>query len=581
MLRIQKLSLAFGSILTLCSAPVWAGGPGAEGPARLTATAWMPAPQVQQRLDDLFYRWETYELDLPAVERQVRETGRVTLHAGSRVFDLELELNNLRAPGFKRVRETRRGPVEEGPTPVATFKGHVVGDPESIVRLLIQPDLFEGYIHTADEWIFIDPLRKYARSSAPSEIVLFDADDVRPEAAVHCGSGELTRRAHRLLSRESSRGPGSIPEKALIAPPALRQVDIAIEADYDYYLAFGASAYSQMESILNGVDGIYRADLALTLRIVYEYVWTTNQTQPPNPPYPYTSSVHSTLLDQFAGFWNSYRTNVARDVAHLFTGKQLVDQSDPPNVKDGVAYPAAACRDASRSYSLSRNRTLSTKLAAHEIAHVFGAAHDDELTPPAATCIGSGPIMCGSIQSNGPSSFSDRSKETVSGYVNNYCATFPRLSMTYYTILTNQTPQTQGAGTGYEAGNQFSSSQDGYITALRFWKACGETGAHVGNLWADSNRTKPLVSVAFHNETSCGWQEEYLPYRVKITAGTLYWMTYNENAWQVKTGCGISPPITNGPLTAWGSAYSDANSAGIFPIHGSCSNFFADVYFTP
>ncbi|HKH47377.1 MAG TPA: DUF4082 domain-containing protein, partial [Thermoanaerobaculia bacterium] len=210
----------------------------------------------------------------------------------------------------------------------------------------------------------------------------------------------------------------------------------------------------------------------------------------------------------------------------------------------------------------------------------FGAEHDDQLFPIAVSCDGTGPIMCGTIQSNGPSSFSDRSKEAITGFVKNYGSCLDRLPMTYYTILTNQTPATTGAGTGYEAGHQFSSSQDGYITALRIWKACGETGTHIGNLWTDTNRTKPLISVSFKNETSCGWQEEYLPYRIKITAGTLYWVTYNENAWQAKTACGISPPITNGPLTAWGSAYSNANSPGTFPTNGSCSNFFADVYFT-
>jgi hypothetical protein len=97
-------------------------------------------------------------------------------------------------------------------------------------------------------------------------------------------------------------------------------------------------------------------------------------------------------------------------------------------------------------------------------------------------------------------------------------------------------------------------------------------------LWTNSGQQ--LASVTFTNETSCGWQEQYLPYRVKITAGTLYWVTYNENAWQSKTGCGLSSPISHGPLTAWGGAYSNANSPGTFPTNGSCSNFFADVYFT-
>lgn len=581
MLRIQKLSLAFGSILILCSLPVWAGGPGAAGAARVTATARMPAQQVQQRLDELFYRWETYELDLPAVERQVRETGRVTLHAGGRVLDLELELNDLRAPGFKSIRETRFGPVEESPAPVATFKGHVAGDAESVVRLLILPDRLEGYIRTGGEWIFLDPLRKYARSAASSEIVLFEGADVRPEAAALCGSGELTRRAQRLIAQEISGDLGAIPEKALIAPPALRQVDVAIEADYDYYLLYGAGTQSHIEGVINSVDGIYRGELALTLSIVWRKVWEVDD--------PYTSTDDAGLIGELQNYWNDIRRNEAttRDLAYLFTGRDT-------GVTQGRAFSNGVICNRDSSYAYSRNHPLEIKLVAHEMGHLFNSIHDDQpgfplaatcggpLPPPnSSSCAGTGPIMCGCMQSGGPSSFSDRSKTLITAYVNSNGSCLASVPMTAYTILTNQTPQTQGAGTGYEAGNQFSSSQDGYITALRFWKASGETGAHTGNLWTDSNRSQPLASVTFQNETSSGWQEAYLPFRVKVTAGTLYWVTYNENAWQAKTGCGISPPITNGPLTAWGSAYSDANSAGIFPIHGSCSNFFADVYFTP
>ena len=34
-----------------------------------------------------------------------------------------------------------------------------------------------------------------------------------------------------------------------------------------------------------------------------------------------------------------------------------------------------------------------------------------------------------------------------------------------------------------EVGMKFSSSQDGYITALRFYKQPNNTGRHVGHLW--------------------------------------------------------------------------------------------------
>lgn len=557
MLTSRKASFTLGLFLMLCSVPVLAREPVIEGETRFVAISKMPPSQVQARLDKLFYRWESYELDLLALEREARETGRVTLHAGSRVFDLELELNNLRAPGYKRIRMTRRGPVEERATPVSTFKGRLAGDPESVVRLLIQGDLLLGYIRTDNEWIFIDPLRKYHKSAAPAEIVLFDDNDVRPEAAALCGAGELFHRAHGL-SRETAQGIANVTEEALIPAPTRRRIDIAIEADYEFYLLHGASTNSTMEGIINVVDGIYMGELALTLRIVHQSVWSFDD--------PYTNvTTAQTLLGEFRDYWNINRTYVARDLAHLFTNKDLGGVG-------GVAYLRVVCNNASSSYGLSRNYPLLAKITAHEIGHNLNANHDS------SNCSGTGFLMCPSIQPNGPYTFSNTSKTAITSHVRSNSSCLDQLPLTHYTILTNQTPDTTLAGTGYEAGNQFSSNQDGYITALRFWKACGETGTHTGRLWTNGGQL--LASVTFTNETSCGWQEQYLPYRVKITAGTLYWVTYNQNAWQSKTGCGLSSPISNGPLTAWGGAYSNANSPGTFPTNGSCSNFFADVYFT-
>lgn len=565
MSRSKKPSLAFGLMLVLSALPALSREPLREGETPVVATSNLPDTVVQQKLDRLFYRWDSYELDLPAIERQVRQTGRVELQVGGRLFELELELNDLRAPGFKSVRHTRRGQVQEKPSAVATFKGHLKGDPESTVRLLIMKDFFQGYIRTQDEWVFIDPLLKFEKGSAPSQVVVFDEDDVRPEAGTLCGTGELAHQAHGLGLRSEETPFSSATEKALISAPTVGRVDLATEADYEYYLLYGANTNSQILGIINQVDGVYKGELALNLQVVYQSVWTVVGD-------PYTSTNYNTLLGEFTTYWNNNRGGVARDLAHLFTGKDL----DGSVI--GVAYLAVLCSSPTSSYGLSQNYSLMTKLVAHEIGHNAAANHDDQVSPPGATCNGFGPIMCSFIQNSGPNLFSDRSKTDITNYVNTYGSCLSRLATTYYTILTSQTPNTNGAGSGYEAGNQFSSSQDGYVTALRFWKAPGETGTHIGKLWTNSG--VELARVTFQNETASGWQEQYLPFRVRITAGTLYWVTYNENAWQSKTGCGLSSPITNGPLTAWGGAYSNA-TPHVFPTNGSCSNFFADVYFTP
>jgi hypothetical protein len=145
-------------------------------------------------------------------------------------------------------------------------------------------------------------------------------------------------------------------------------------------------------------------------------------------------------------------------------------------------------------------------------------------------------------------------------------------------VFTNQTPAefNSTAGTSYEVGNQISSTVAGYITKLRYWKAPGESSAnHTLRLWSDTGT--PLASVTLLGETASGWQTGVLSTQVAITANTRYRVTVTTFTVQSKTSCGLSTPISNGPLTAHQGFWIAGN--GTFPTNSSCSNFWTDVVF--
>jgi hypothetical protein len=75
-----------------------------------------------------------------------------------------------------------------------------------------------------------------------------------------------------------------------------------------------------------------------------------------------------------------------------------------------------------------------------------------------------------------------------------------------------------------EVGMRFQSSEDGFITALRFYKQPNNTGRHVGHLWSADGQQ--LAEVEFTNETASGWQVEELAQPVAITANTMYVTSY-------------------------------------------------------
>ncbi|MEI2765473.1 MAG: N,N-dimethylformamidase beta subunit family domain-containing protein [Dermatophilaceae bacterium] len=76
-----------------------------------------------------------------------------------------------------------------------------------------------------------------------------------------------------------------------------------------------------------------------------------------------------------------------------------------------------------------------------------------------------------------------------------------------------------------ELGVRFSSSQHGWITGVRFYKASTNTGTHVGTLWSAAGAV--LARGTFVNESATGWQSLIFPAPVEVTAGTAYVASYS------------------------------------------------------
>jgi hypothetical protein len=77
-----------------------------------------------------------------------------------------------------------------------------------------------------------------------------------------------------------------------------------------------------------------------------------------------------------------------------------------------------------------------------------------------------------------------------------------------------------------ELGVKFKSSQDGTITAIRFYKGAQNTGTHTAHLWNDATGTS-LATATFSAETASGWQQVNFSTPVAITANTIYVASYH------------------------------------------------------
>ena len=124
---------------------------------------------------------------------------------------------------------------------------------------------------------------------------------------------------------------------------------------------------------------------------------------------------------------------------------------------------------------------------------------------------------------------------------------------------------------------KFNSSQPGLITGLKYYKGTGDTGTHVGSLWASDGTL--LASATFTNEYTSGWQYVTFDNPVAITAGTNYAVSYSSNGHYASTQSFFTTPYTNGILSTPGpeAGVYTYGAANLFPTSVSTANYWVDV----
>jgi hypothetical protein len=124
-------------------------------------------------------------------------------------------------------------------------------------------------------------------------------------------------------------------------------------------------------------------------------------------------------------------------------------------------------------------------------------------------------------------------------------------------------------------GIRFSSTTDGTVTGVRFYKSVGNTGTHTGTLFTASGQQ--LATVTFANESTSGWQTAYFNQPVGMTANTEYIMAYKTTTGTYSaTVNGFGPGLSAGNLRASSDAGAYSYSSD-FPNSRSTASYLVDV----
>ncbi|HEY0077746.1 MAG TPA: M12 family metallo-peptidase [Pyrinomonadaceae bacterium] len=442
-------------------------------------------PQISRSLS----RYDVLELDAPSVLRQVRQTSRLRLETSEGVFDIVLAPHDMRAANYRAVAVGEGGAVRElGRDEVRTYKGTLVGIEGAQARLTIDEGVVEGMIITRDHKYFVEPASRYSDAAGKQDFLLYKETDIIHGATLECAVPTMAGKVNAEVSRVSS-SVGSAVQANAVSPK--RIVQIATDADFEYYQAFSNSeqaAKNEILSIMNQVDAIYENEIGLTFEVVFQRVFTT-------PNDPYTAGSLSGLLDEVRAQWrDNPPTNATRDLVHMWTGRDL------DFTQAGLAYTiqdpqrGVVCRSLEYSVGISERQTAAPQkytVTAHEIGHNFSATHPE--TDGRAECALT--IMSGISQTNTVATFCQYSRDQIESYINfavnsqNNCLeatqTLAQFSQSDYRVnegdrtiqITVSRPSGQGASTVfYQTLDGTANDRADYTTALGVLRfAAGET----------------------------------------------------------------------------------------------------------
>jgi len=299
------------------------------------------------------------EVDLPGLVRASRTQTQVVVPnvtlTEDRKVDLVLERFTVTGPDTRFVIGPDDRPMDFDPASVTLLRGTVKGEPGSHVFLSISGSDAVGLID------FPSSGRRFnITSSAAGAVAVFE--DV-------AGPGPLL--GVPVCGVQADTAPMRAAAGGAITQPAIRQVQLAVDTDHEYFTLFGDAdaAASYIVQLYGVVSSIYLRDTNARVELSFVRLWDT-------PADPYDGS------DPFADFrdlWETTMGDVERDTAQLLTGRRNLPYG-------GVAYLEGLCNEVSYSlagYTIGSFPSLDAPstghwdivVTAHELGHNFGTGH--------------------------------------------------------------------------------------------------------------------------------------------------------------------------------------------------------------
>ncbi|MDG2200900.1 MAG: M12 family metallo-peptidase [Phycisphaerales bacterium] len=255
---------------------------------------------------------------------------------------------------------------------VHTYRGSVVGEPDSKVFVSVTDSKLNGFISRDDGIYWMATTR--SQSEAELELLVTHSRDIPAwniEGVEFCGivANNIEKLAPQGAASDRSSGTCVV-------------LEIALESDFEYSnVTFGGdtvASASYMVTLGAAVSSIYYSEIGVKYIINFVRVWEEN-----DDPYDPTNGID--MLDQFRDHWVSDMGFVDRDVAHILSGRDNLPYG-------GVAFGGTTCSN-NWGYSVSgylsgsfpvplednNGGNWDLVVMSHELGHNIGAPHTHDI----------------------------------------------------------------------------------------------------------------------------------------------------------------------------------------------------------
>lgn len=317
----------------------------------------------------------------------------LTVHINDPVqpMTLELEPYRIRAENYELFGVDANGAmIPFDPGPERTLRGRVLEIPGShVAGSLLRDGLYAAIYKPDGQRVWLEAVGQRLDLGDDSLHVLYENCNTMPHGK-SCG---MEVEAIELEN---------LPQGGVAGQPSgtICIAELANDADFEFFQAHGAtvpSVQDRIELVMNTTNVQYENEVSIT------HVITTTLVRFAEPD-PYTAFGNNELLCQFVNEWVNFHSNIHRDVAQLWTGREVTGSvigqaanignicDDPPGCSTFPCTCGTFGTDGSYCFvqsDFNGNFSCATDLSAHELGHLWGAQHcscPSNTMNPSITC---------------------------------------------------------------------------------------------------------------------------------------------------------------------------------------------------